>query len=342
MSSSDSRHNNAAQPSDDPQPQTLGATEPVEPETTETAAPVRRNGFALIPPAAWGLFAAAVIAAFAGGYLVGVNSATPEPSTESSTHTQAPAANATDTPDTPTFAEVQQAGLQPGTAPVRAKAPAAGWDSYLFGPREPLQSAEDVLNVHRRNPADPFAIGAIDAPVVITMFSDFECPFCARFAQVTEPTILDKYVNDGWVRIEFNDMPINGDHAVAAAKAGRAAAKQGKFNEFEAIVFSQEKATQGHPNNTIDNFVEFAKQAGVADLEQFRTDATSDAYDQVVADARSYASGLGVNGTPAFVIGETYISGAQPTEVFEQVINMELMKVATGKVAVPSPQAATK
>ncbi|ADK28059.1 DsbA family protein [Corynebacterium pseudotuberculosis] len=227
--------------------------------------------------------------------------------------------------------------VSPGTKTDGPVALANGsYDAMIYGPGKELKSAEDILNVHRRNAKDPFALGALDAPVVISEFSDFECPFCAKWSNETEPTIIKEYVEKGFVRIEWNDLPINGPDAVSAAKAGRAAAAQGKFNEFRSALFQASKTIKGHPENKLTNFEEFAREAGVKDMARFSREASDATYDSVVDKAREYAGSLGINGTPGFVVGTQYVSGAQPTEVFIRAIEAELAKVADGKVAVPS------
>ncbi|AKA95865.1 DsbA family protein [Corynebacterium ulcerans] len=226
--------------------------------------------------------------------------------------------------------------VTPGTKADGPVALANGsYDAMIYGPGKELKSAEDILNVHRRNAKDPFAIGALDAPVVISEYSDFECPFCAKWSNETEPTIIKDYVEKGLVRIEWNDLPVNGPDAVSAAKAGRAAAAQGKFNEFRSALFQASKTIKGHPENKLANFEEFARQAGVKDMARFSREATDNTYDSVVNKAREYAGSLGINGTPGFVVGTQYVSGAQPTEVFVRAIEAELAKVADGEVAVP-------
>ncbi|WP_460490869.1 DsbA family protein, partial [Corynebacterium nasicanis] len=210
------------------------------------------------------------------------------------------------------------------------------FNATLVGPGAEITSADDVLKVHRRAADDPFAVGALDAPVVISEFSDFECPFCSRFANTTEQMLLDDYVARGLVRLEWNDLPVNGPRAEDAAKAGRAAAAQGKFREYKHALYSATKDISGHPEHTIEDFVRFATEAGVPDLERFRADATDGTFDAAVAEAKSYGATIGVNGTPSFFIGESYVSGAQPSEVFQQVIAEELAKVARGDVTVPA------
>lgn len=286
-----------------------------------------------IPTLAWVLGALIVAMALVIGFLAGRLTA-PEP-------TAAPegpgaAAPATPAPDAAELARLA-AEVTPGT---RDEGPTAGadgrFDATMYGPGEEITSPDDVLKVHRRDADDPFAVGALDAPVVISEFSDFECPFCSRFANTTEPVILQEYVDKGLVRLEWNDLPVNGPMAEDAAKAGRAAAAQGKFREYKHALYTGTKDIQGHANNTIEDFVRYAEEAGVPDLERFRADATDGTFDESVAAARNYGASIGVNGTPSFFIGESYVSGAQPTEVFQQVITEELAKVARGDVEVPA------
>jgi len=292
---------------------------------------------AKIPALAWVLVAVIVVMALIIGFLVGRQTA-PTPAAAPVTQ-EAPAA-----PEAPGAAPQEDpaelarlaAEVTPGT---RTDGPTPGadgrFDATITGPGEEITSAEDVLKVHRRDADDPFAVGALDAPVVISEFSDFECPFCSRFANTTEPTLMDAYVDAGLVRFEWNDMPVNGPMAEDAAKAGRAAAAQGKFQEYKKVLFTATAQTQGHPNHTIEDFVRYAEEAGVPDLERFRADATDGTFDEAVQEAKIYGASIGVNGTPSFFIGESYVSGAQPTEVFEQIITEELAKVARGDVEVP-------
>lgn len=292
---------------------------------------------AKIPTLAWVLVAVIVAMALVIGFLLGRQS-TPTDSAAADGSAAAPAqsvAPVTPTPDTAELARQAQE-VTPGT---RNEGPVPGpdgrFDATIQGPGEEITSGHDVLKVHRRDAGDPFAVGALDAPVVISEFSDFECPFCSRFANTTEQVILDDYVARGLVRLEWNDLPVNGPMAEDAAKAGRAAAAQGKFREYKHALYSATADVQGHPNHTIEDFVRFAEEAGVPDLARFRADATDGTFDEAVSAARSYGGSIGVSGTPSFFVGESYISGAQPAEVFEQVITEELAKVARGDVEVP-------
>ncbi|WP_034648801.1 DsbA family protein [Corynebacterium vitaeruminis] len=185
-----------------------------------------------------------------------------------------------------------------------------------------------VGEVSRRNPADPFAVGAVDAPVVISEFSDFECPFCFRFANDTRPEIVSRYVDTGLVRIEWNDFPVNGENAEAAAKAGRAAAAQGKFEEFAQAYYKASAPISGHPHFVQSDFERFAQEAGVPDMEKFRRQSTDGTFDDAIEKAKAFGTSIGVSGTPGFLVGNQFISGAQPTEVFHRAIDAQLQKAA--------------
>lgn len=284
---------------------------------------------ARVPALAWVLITFAMVLVFIVGFLLGQRSVV---TTAAPTET-----SAATTPQSRSDLAIQAAGVAPGTRMDPPPANSDGrFDATIFGPGEEITSNEDVLKVHRRDPADPFAVGALDAPVVISEFSDFECPFCSRFANTTKKMILRDYVDAGLVRLEWNDMPVNGPVAEDAAKAGRAAAAQGRFAEYNAALYAATRDVQGHPNHGIEDFVRFAQEAGVSDLERFRADATDGTFDQAIAGAREYALQIGVDGTPSFFIGEQFITGAQPSEVFEEAITQELAKVARGDVKVPA------
>lgn len=230
-----------------------------------------------------------------------------------------------DNPSSATAIKANLAKVKPGTGARAATArPDGTYDSLIQGPGGELKSQEDIEKIHRRNPEDPFAIGAVDAPLVISEFSDFECPFCARYNTQTEPSIMKEYVDKGLVRIEWNDLPINGANAMAGAKAGRAAAEQGKFHEFKTALFAEAATKNGNPGFVQADFERFAASAGVPDMEKFKADSQSTKYDGAIAQAQQYGSGIGISGTPAFLIGTKFLSGAQPWETFEAAIAEQL------------------
>ena len=174
---------------------------------------------------------------------------------------------------------------------------------------------------------DAPSIGAADAPVTIIEYSDYQCPFCARHFQQTLPRLLETYVNTGKVRYVFKDFPLSSIHpqAVQAAQAARCAREVGGDDAYWQMhdrLFARQQEWAENPEHT-DVFKTFAGELG---LDQAAFDACLDSgrYESaVMADLREGA-GFGVSGTPAFFINGQPLRGAQPYQVFEQLIEAEL------------------
>lgn len=176
----------------------------------------------------------------------------------------------------------------------------------------------------RRIEGDPLALGALDAPVVMTQWADYRCPFCSVFAEETMPQ-LQRYVDDGTLRIEFRDLALFGDESVRAATAARAAGEQGKFWEFQHALFAA-TPNEGHPDIPDDLVLGLVTDLGL-DAARFQEDwADATLHEAVVTDSQE-AQGLGVTATPAFVIGTQFMTGARPLPEFERIIEGEAAKL---------------
>lgn len=211
--------------------------------------------------------------------------------------------------------------LRPGAAPI-ADAPASTPEAAA-PEAATSDEAPRVPDLSRRDPADPLAIGAVDAPVVIVEWLDYRCPFCAAFARDTMPAIVQDYVDAGLVRWEFNDVVFFGDDSLAAAIAARAAGEQGMYHEYITVLFAAAPAS-GHPDLPRETLIAFAEQAGVPDLAAFTAALDDPALQQAVATSHQEATALGVQSVPTFVIGQTVLQGAYPIDVFREAIEKEL------------------
>ena len=160
--------------------------------------------------------------------------------------------------------------------------------------------------------------GDKDAPVTIVEFSDFECPFCARFYSQTLNQINEKYIKTGKVKFVYRDFPL-GFHpnAQKAAEATECADDQGKFWEMHDKLF--ELGVKGG----VSSFKEFAVDLGL-DATKFNDCLDSGKYVSEVKKDMADGSAAGISGTPGFIINGKLISGAQPFSVFEQIIEAEL------------------
>ena len=186
------------------------------------------------------------------------------------------------------------------------------------------QSGPDLS---RRKAGDPMAMGSVDAPVVMIEYSDYRCPFCGLFARETLPTLKEKYIETGKVRYEWRDLPVFGDQSLLAAQAGRAAAEQNKFWDFNETVYSV-APERGHADLPASRLVKLAKQSGIEDIAQFKADMKSGKFKGTINKDIREAASLGATGTPLFMINGKPIMGSQPLDVFEDTIDDAL--AATG------------
>ena len=170
----------------------------------------------------------------------------------------------------------------------------------------------------RRQAGDPLAQGDVDAPVVMIMWSDFQCPFCGRFARETEPALVDRYVDEGTLRLEWRDFPYLGEQSPLAARAARAAGEQGAFWEYHDALYALELP----PNSgqlTQERLTGIAADLHL-DVARFTTVLQSPEVADAVAADFAEGQGLGITGTPAFLVNGTPIMGAQPENVFDDAI----------------------
>ena len=193
------------------------------------------------------------------------------------------------------------------------------------GPAAGESDAPQVPDLSRRVAGDVAAVGDVDAPVVLIEYADYRCPYCGVFTQETLPQIVSEYVVAGKLRVEWRDAPIFGEHSVNAAVAARAAGAQGLFWEYQHAVYSFQD--DGRKDLPREQLLAFAEEIAVPDLAAFEAALDDPALQQAVAVDAQEAQAIGVQSTPAFLIGQTPVMGAQPADVFRQVIDAELARV---------------
>jgi len=167
--------------------------------------------------------------------------------------------------------------------------------------------------------------GASGAKVVLLEFSDYECPFCARFARDTLPQITSTYVDTGKVRHAFRAFPLEAIHknAFKAHEAALCGGDQGKFWPLHLLFFSNTRALGA------SDLAKHAEQVGL-DMAAFTKCLDSGTKTAAVRADVNAGLEIGVQGTPLFLIGtagpngelqlKKAISGAHPFPVFQQAI----------------------
>lgn len=166
--------------------------------------------------------------------------------------------------------------------------------------------------------------GDSKAPVTIVEFSDFQCPYCSKFVQMTLNPILEDYVKTGKVKVAFRNFPLDGHSgSMPAALAASCANEQNKFWEMHDLLFIQQADWSGS-EKIADVFKGYAKKLGL-DATKFSDCYKSQKYATAIRKELIDGVSVGVNGTPSFFINGKDLSGAMPYDtVFKPIIDAEL------------------
>jgi len=172
--------------------------------------------------------------------------------------------------------------------------------------------------------------GDPNAPITIVEFSDFQCPFCARFHVQTLPLILEEYTESGKVRFVYRDFPIQSHpNAMPAAVASECAHEQDKYWQYHDVLFENQVLWSNMEiPDAIAVFKEFATRLEL-NQDQFNSCLNSGKYIEEVNKDLNDGRNYGVSGTPGFFIGNEKIgfikiNGAQPFESFKTIIDHQL------------------
>ncbi len=170
------------------------------------------------------------------------------------------------------------------------------------------------------------------ARLVLIEFSDFQCPFCARFMRETLPEIEKDYIKTGKLKYVFRDFPIASAHkdAFKAAVAAGCALDQGKYWEMHDRLFENQAAF------TVYNLTQSAEAIGL-NTKTFQQCLNNNEYATEVQNDFADGTKAGVNQTPFFFLGLTepnsakvkvlnVISGAKPYAVFKAAIDSALQQ----------------
>ncbi|MGE5375734.1 MAG: DsbA family protein [Bacteroidota bacterium] len=186
------------------------------------------------------------------------------------------------------------------------------------GPTEAAAQATGEPKFVRYNiPTDGFpTLGPADAPITIVEFSDYQCPFCRRWHQEVYKQLLNAY--PGKIRIVYRSLPLTSIHpdAQAAAEAAMCAGEQDAYWNYHDKLFSSDSLDT-------QTFVQYAQDLSL-NVEQFKSCITEQKYKDAIQADSKFAIDLGVRSTPTFFINGLALVGAQPLDVFKQVIDKEL------------------
>lgn len=160
-------------------------------------------------------------------------------------------------------------------------------------------------------------VGNPAAKITVTVFSDFQCPYCAKFA-TTAREMLDRYPND--VRMVFRHSPINSLHAHAepAARAAICADAVGKFREFHDAIFKQQDSLGKK------SWGAFAIDATISDSSALVRCMASEATSAVLSRDQEAAVAIKLSGTPLVLVDEVVIRRTPDRLQMDSLIRLRL------------------
>jgi protein-disulfide isomerase len=172
--------------------------------------------------------------------------------------------------------------------------------------------------------AEPYAtLGDPNAPLTVVEFADFGCEFCRRFHVLTFGALKAEYVDTGKVYYVYKDLPVTSRQGALAAQAAECGGAQGRYWELHDALFAEPEAWYGSETGALERIRAAAKEAG---LDTTALAACIAGGDQLANVDRNFAEAqtLRVYGTPTFLINTKLLAGAQPIEVWREVLDREL------------------
>lgn len=194
---------------------------------------------------------------------------------------------------------------------------AAGWLAFRSGSGSPGDRAAPATGIDVVEGVDVShdpVLGPVDAPITIVEFSDFECPFCSRFARETAPALRRQYGDR--IRWIFINYPLQSIHpsAFEAALAAECATEQDLFWPYYDALFSGQHELSGA------GYEAAAEQVGL-DGERFAACyENADHAEEVALDIKE-GEKFYILGTPTFYVNGKRMEGAQRPEAFAAVID---------------------
>lgn len=167
-----------------------------------------------------------------------------------------------------------------------------------------------VVETVLSDPGSP-RVGAAAPDVTIVVFTDYQCPIC----KATDPALEKLIAADPRVRVIFKDWPIFGAASKAAARAALAADEQGKYRAFHSALMAAKVRLDDEQVRRI------AAASGVdwARLTAFEAAHAAD-LDRQLGRQAMQAWSLGLQGTPAYLIGPFLIQGGLDARHLAQAV----------------------
>ncbi len=176
------------------------------------------------------------------------------------------------------------------------------------------------------------SLGTLGAPVVVSVFTDYQCPYCKDQAKSLRENLIQSFPKE--VRLFIHDFPLEQIHpwARAAAIAGRCTLQQGEENYWKYHDWVFESQAKLGLETFRGEFMTWAPKNGLDALQLTRCFDTKESDADVAKDIAS-AQKLGINSTPTVFINGRKLAGSLAWEQLKKVIEFEVKYQATAKNA---------
>ena len=189
------------------------------------------------------------------------------------------------------------------------------YDLILNYSREKAKEAEKTAISLSYNSEGDGRFGNPNASFIIYEYSDYNCGYCKKLFKTLQTLINE----DDDILIVIKEFPILSESSVLAAKAALAAEEQNKFLEYHlALMNSVGRITE-------DSLKSIATMVGL-NMEQFRAAISSNKFDQILRRNINSGRAIGIEGTPALLIGKKIIPGAISLKEIIAIIDSERNK----------------
>lgn len=207
---------------------------------------------------------------------------------------------------------VTQTSQQGGGGNQVAQAPSPNQEAAAVLGASDIEALVKDAQITKGNP---------EAPVTIVEFSDYQCPYCARYSTTTFSQIRETYGDK--VYYVWRDYPL-GFHpnAIPAALAARCAGDQGKYWEMHDQLFINQGGWS-ESENPQEMFGQYAQELGL-DVAAFNQCLEQETGKEKIEADLTLARNLGVRATPTFFINGQKLEGAQPFAQFQTIIDQAL------------------
>ncbi|ABU59377.1 DSBA oxidoreductase [Roseiflexus castenholzii DSM 13941] len=182
--------------------------------------------------------------------------------------------------------------------------------------REPARPATNVPMGRDENGF--FFKGSAGAPVVVTEYSDFQCPGCAYYATALSSQFEQEYIATGKVKFVYHEYPLSGHvNGAPAAQAARCAGEQGadKYWAMHDYLFTNQRQWSGQADPRAQ-FVAYARQIGL-DTAAFEQCYAGNRFRDAINQAKAAGDALRIPGTPSFAVNGRLVDTTGATSVEE-------------------------